>query len=184
MSRELKTEIDYLESKMTNLDVYTGATGASAQDRFDNLSSDSARHTTIAYNNVTADIAVPFLATQYLIGATAATSMYMGIILKSIEDNASACQDRFDNKAKGWFPILFAYFEVSVAQSIIDAIRDYMSDYVKYAKFGTQYGDSELGLLDFIEGTGGIITDLEDFQLLSGSDYTAVKAALKTYFLR
>lgn len=175
-------ETDYLKRKLDNKSNFDATTGATEQNRFNNLSNDHERLQVIQFNNTTDAIAVPFLMGFYSLDLTSASNFYGGLVLKSIELNAEACKHRFDNKASGWFPILFTFFSVPTSQSIIDAVRDYMSDYVNYAKFGIDYGDSERGLFDFIDNTNGVVTSLEDYALLSGTDYTAVKSALKTYF--
>lgn len=173
---------DYLELKLENKAAFEATTGATEQDRFNNLTDDSSREEVISYNNlIDGSIAVGHYMAKGL-SQTDATNYFYSLVFKSIEDNAAACQKRFDNKAAGWFPILFTYFSQATAQSIIDAIRDYASDYCNYAKFGTQYGDSEAGFFDFINNTGGVTTSLEDYPLLSGTDYTGVQTALTTYF--
>jgi hypothetical protein len=175
-------EDDYLKRKLENKSNFDATSGATEQDKFNNLSSDTKRTEAIEFNNISDSIAVPFFMGLYSLDVTNATMYYSGKVLKSIELNAEACKQRFDNKASGWFPILFSFFTPATSQSIIDAVRDYMSDYTNYAKFGVDYGDSERGLFDFIENTNGVITSLEDYPLISGEDYTSVKAALKTYF--
>ena len=177
----LKEEKDYLQKKLENKTNFLSTIGATDEERFNNLSNNE-KYNLISFNNVSSSIAVPFLMGAYGFDLQTASNYYGSLVLKSIQDNAVACKERFDNKANGWFPILFNYFSTDTAQSIIDAVRDYMSDYVNYAKFGINYGDAERGLFDFIDNSNGVITSLEDYPLLSGTDYTEVKAALKQYF--
>lgn len=181
---DLIYEDDYLKRKLDNLEILNNTTGIDEAAKFNALPSDNDRDLTLKFNNVTGATGVPFIMGTELVDIATASLMFGGIQLQSIEDNAHACKRRFEKKAKGWFPILFTYFDPAISLQIIDAIRDYISDYTKYAKFGTQYGDVELGLMDFIEGTGGIITDIQDYPLNSGSDYTQVILALKTYFYK
>lgn len=180
--------VDYLERKLKNKSMLASMVGVTEQEKFDNLADDSVRLSVITFNNVTGATAVPFLMAQNTIDQATATMMFGGIQLQSVESNAIACKARFNNKASGWWSILFTYFDQSVGQTIETDIANsgLFYFYTGSARFGTQYGDSEDGLLDFINKTGSYAIggiSLEDYSLADGStDYTAVKAALTTYF--
>ena len=180
------------DSILAGIEIKTlfDALGANEQERFDALSNDREK-VIICKRDVLADlnIAIAYYQTQpnpanedELYTAPEAAPIVYQCSFDAKERNANAASGRFDNKAKGWYPIVFALFDVSVANQIISAIRDFKDDYKEYARFGTAQGDPEAGLLDFINNTGGVTTSLEDFALLSGNDYTAAKAAFTKYF--
>ena len=177
---------DYLVAKLSIraiLDNVTGDTGDTDQVKFDTLADDEERDICGLFNVVADAILVPFYITHLGgVNQAIAEGHYALRVFESIEQNANACKERFENKKAGWFPIMFTYYDQSVAETIISAIRDYVDDYIKYAKMGTQWGDGELGLIDFINGTGGIVVDLEDFQLKNGMELADVRNDLTKYF--
>ena len=175
-------KVDYLYLKLQNKTWYEEQihTGTTEQDVFDSLT-DAEKDNIISYNNASSTVVVGyFMGKGYSLED--ASNLYAMMAFKSIEANAAACKSRFENKASGWFPILFAYFSEDTSQQIVDAIRNYLQDYIEFAKFGVGYGDSEIGILNFINNTGGVVSSLEDYPLKSGSDYTAVQLALTQYF--
>jgi hypothetical protein len=100
-------------------------------------------------------------------------------------DNAEACDGRFLNKKgpNGWFLIMIHHFGKDESLKILEASEKYMSRYRKYAMFGIGYGDTELGFMNFLTNTGGILSSIESYTLLNGvTDYTAVKTALTKFF--
>lgn len=100
-------------------------------------------------------------------------------------DNADACDARFLNKKgpEGWFLIMIHHFGKDESLKILEASEKYMSRYRKYALFGIGYGDTELGFLNFINNSGGIISSIESYTLANGVvDYTEVKTALNKFF--
>ena len=185
---------DYLYLKLENKSNYDNVVGATEQDRFNNLSSDSDRLEAINFNNVDDNISVPFLMAYYSLDLTNASNYLGSIKLKSIEKNAHACKVRFENKAEGWWAILFTFFDVSVAQEIETVITSsgHFNFYCNSARFGTEYGDTEDAILDFINKTGGYALggiSLVDFELKTAykinndeTDYVPVQTALTQFF--
>jgi len=102
--------------------------------------------------------------------------------LEHAENNALACNDRYNNKAAGWFPIILTYFSEDIALQIMKSASDYLYNYRELAQFGTLWGDSEPGILDYINDSGSVITSLTDYTLISGVDYAPVQSKLTKYF--
>jgi hypothetical protein len=75
------------------------------------------------------------------------------------------------------------HFGKDESLKILEASEKYMSRYRKYAMFGIGYGDTELGFMNFLTNTGGILSSIESYTLLNGvTDYTVVKTALTKFF--
>jgi len=173
--------IDYTAAKLLAQDMYDNTAGATEQDRFDALVDDDTRLKMIAFNNVDATIAITFIAIQDQVDANTATIKFMGIAALSKKENALSCSNRF-NATEQWEIILLSYFSPDVAFDMKQDIRNYISDYKEDALFGIGYGDTRIGIINFFNNDGGILLSVEDYPLLSGSDYTPIKIALTTYF--
>ena len=99
--------------------------------------------------------------------------------------NAKACEGRVNNKEglEGWFFIMIHHFGKDESLKVLEASEKYMDRYSNYAMFGIGYGDNEIGFMNFLTNTGGIITSLEDYTLANDVlDYTEVKNALTKFF--
>lgn len=99
--------------------------------------------------------------------------------------NANACHERFLHRdgADGWFAIILSHYSSDEALKMIDAGQKYLDKYRHYATFGVGYGDNVISWLNFINNDGAITESIEDYTLLSGTDYTQVKADLTEFFL-
>lgn len=152
---------------------------------------------TIGFANLTAEqkaIVAPYLVTDSAtliayyeslgMDNATATTTYGLSTTEHADANAKACDARWQNKkgASGWFIIALTHFDRDVALNMIDVAEKYMQRYRYYAEFGIGYGDNKVGFLNFINNTGGITESIEDFTLLSGIDYTNVKADLTKFF--
>lgn len=175
---------DYLMAKLEIKQILDDTAGVDELAKFNALANDQERFTCCLFNVVTGATAVPFLETYLTLSTADATAYFGGLQLQSIEDNAKACNSRYLNKSGGWYPIIFGYFDSAVAHDIKESARHYFQDYREDALFGMNYGDPKFGILDFINNTGGIVVSLEDFALLSGTDYTEVQSVLTKYFYR
>lgn len=181
-SRNITYEKDYLKRKLEALSEYQSIQGDNEQEKFDNCLSDLKRYEYIKFSIVDPSIAVPFIMSYLSKSYEEAQLLFLNLSVKSKKDSAQACKERLESTEK-WEPIFLSYFSRETALDIKQDCRDYLQDYRDDALFGVGYlSDTTIGILNFINNTGGITSSLEGYPLLSGSDYSLVKSALTSYF--
>ena len=105
--------------------------------------------------------------------------------LQNLKANREACEFRYSDvdSPTGWYAIILSFFSESNAFMLKKAAYvEHIPNYREDALLGGSYDLGIVGLLDFINNTNGVGTSIENFPLLSGTDYTVVKALLTKKF--
>ena len=174
---------DHLLIKLGLKHILNSATGANEQEKFDTFTIAEREHL-IMYNAVV-DGAICvgyYVANEEGFDVAIATDYYGAVKLQSMDKVAKSCNDRYEKKGVGWYPIFFSFFDEPTAFAIRGEIDQYKSGYTEDGLIGSLWGDSINGFLDYIQGTGGVDPKLEDHAVLEGKTIADAKNALTQYF--
>ncbi len=106
------------------------------------------------YCSVLPDTAIVYFMTKGM-SQSEAIGLYFHNKAIDIDNAAKACHDRVsDHRFK---EIVITYLPLDQAETFLDATRSFMIDYRKVALFGTEYGDVNDGIMDYIKSTGSYV---------------------------
>lgn len=109
-----------------------------------------------------------------------ASAKYLILRADDINNAAKACQARLDDKTLIY--IALKHMTQSNATAFLDSIRNFLTDLARVAHMGTNYGQTEDGILDYIECTGSYTeTGLNSF-FTDTTLYEACRDEFKNYF--
>lgn len=118
---------------------------------FDNMDKDE-KDMAIEYCAININSSITYLIERDNLTLNEATLKYYDLRCTDIKNAADACSNRINNPI---FikTILLGLGQVN-AEIFLDSIRNFIYDYEKVAFFGTNYGNSREGIMDYIEATG------------------------------
>ncbi len=177
---------DHLGVKLALIDILQAATGATEQLKFDTFNEFEQEYL-LAFNTVNdGAIGVGFYLNEEGFDVAIATDFYSSVVLKSQQSVSDACELRYQNKAVGWYPIMFSFYSTAEAflidAEIDDPTVNFKKHYTEFGTFGTLWGDVLAGMLDYFNGSGSVDPKLSDHTLLEGKLYADARDALTEYF--
>ena len=79
--------------------------------------------------------------------------------------------------------MIMLYLGATQGETLMDAIRNFASDVKDIARVGTNYGNVNDGILDYIEGTGSYVGGgLENYVITPGLTLTNLRKSIKDHF--
>lgn len=173
---------DHLGVKLALTEIINNAIGVTEQLRFNTFNVDE-QENLLKFNAVVDEaIGVGFYLNEDGFDVAIATSFHQKVKLNSIQSVSNACFARYENKAKGWYPIRYTYFSESEAFLIKAEIEGHKNYYVEDGLIGSQWGGVINGMLDYINGTNSITPKLSDHPVIEGKLIADAIAELNEYF--
>jgi hypothetical protein len=178
---------DHLGVKLGMRAILYSAIGETEQLRF-NTFNRTEQEQLINYMSIVEDsTGINYYSQEEGYDVAMATECYTHVKMCSMENTAKACKARWDNKAMGWYPIIFKYFSQSTAFVIngeIDSDSTKLkNNYVEFGTFGTQWGDLLIiGLLDYFYGNVLLPENLSDHPLINELTFEEARDELIEYF--